>query len=94
MNEEIVGIIFGTSMLPATILAFYWGRAHLRRTERAAIAPPPVNAEVLERLDRMEQAIDAVAIEVERISEGQRFTNRLMSEQAPREALPAKGGVS
>jgi hypothetical protein len=28
----------------------------------------------------MEQALEAVAIEVERISEGQRFTTRLLSE--------------
>ena len=28
----------------------------------------------------MEQAIDAVAIEVERVSEGQRFVTRLLSE--------------
>ena len=39
MNADIVGIIFGTSMLPASIMAFYWGRAHLRKTERQAIAP-------------------------------------------------------
>jgi hypothetical protein len=32
------------------------------------------------RIERMEQAIDAVAIEVERVSEGQRFVTRLMTE--------------
>lgn len=34
------------------------------------------------RLSRLEQAVDAIAVEVERISEGQRFTTRLLSEQA------------
>ena len=34
------------------------------------------------RLSRLEQAVDAIALEVERISEGQRFTTRLLSEQA------------
>ena len=34
------------------------------------------------RLARIEQAVDAIALEVERISEGQRFTTRLLSEQA------------
>jgi hypothetical protein len=29
----------------------------------------------------MEQAIDSIAIEVERISEGQRFTTKLLSER-------------
>lgn len=36
------------------------------------------NAEISERFTRLEQAVDAVAIEVERIGEGQRYiTNRL-----------------
>jgi hypothetical protein len=33
------------------------------------------------RLARIEQAVDAIALEVERISEGQRFTTKLLSEQ-------------
>jgi hypothetical protein len=41
---------------------------------------PRVPQEVSGRLERMEQALEAVAIEVERISEGQRFTTRLLSE--------------
>jgi hypothetical protein len=32
------------------------------------------------RLDRLEQAVDAIALEVERISETQRFTTKLLSE--------------
>ena len=35
-----------------------------------------------ERLSRLEQAVDAIALEIERISEGQRFTTKLLSEQA------------
>jgi predicted oxidoreductase len=34
------------------------------------------------RLSRLEQAVDAIALEIERISEGQRFTTKLLSEQA------------
>jgi hypothetical protein len=41
---------------------------------------PRIPPEVAGRLERMEQAIEAVAIEVERISEGQRFTTKLLSE--------------
>jgi len=36
------------------------------------------------RLQRLEQAVDSIAIEVERISEGQRFTVALLSERLPR----------
>jgi hypothetical protein len=41
------------------------------------------------RLERMEQAIDAIAIEVERIAEAQRFQTRLLSERANDRALGA-----
>jgi hypothetical protein len=41
---------------------------------------PRLPSEVTDRLERMEQALDSVALEVERISEGQRFTTKLLSE--------------
>lgn len=36
------------------------------------------------RIERMEQAIDAIAIEIERISENQRFTTRLLAKREDR----------
>jgi len=39
-----------------------------------------VPEDVSYRLERIEHAIEAMAIEVERITEGQRFTTRLLSE--------------
>lgn len=61
-------------------------RAFARRMDRkgAAMAAAPSNLEP--RLDRIEQAIEAIAIEVERVSEGQRFTNKVIGEMR---ALPA-----
>jgi hypothetical protein len=38
-----------------------------------------MDSEARDQLQRMEQSIDAMAIEIERISEGQRFTTRLLS---------------
>lgn len=35
------------------------------------------------RLDRLEAAVDAIAIEVERISEAQRYTVKLLSDRLP-----------
>lgn len=40
------------------------------------------------RIERIENAVDAIAIEVERISEAQRFTVALLSERLP--ASPAE----
>ena len=54
-------------------------RAYARKLDSQA-RNPGVPMEVTSRLERMEHAIDAVALEIERISEGQRFTTRLLSE--------------
>jgi len=35
------------------------------------------------RLARIEAAVEAMSIEIERISEGQRFTTKLLSDQTP-----------
>jgi hypothetical protein len=61
-------------------------RAFTKRLERPAL-PPDNSAEVTARLERIEQAVEAVAIEVERIAEAQRFSAKLMSEQQLR-SLP------
>lgn len=55
---------------------------------------PQIPGEVLNRLERMEQAIDSIAVEVERISEGQRFTTKLLSEVRDSRALPQKSSAS
>ena len=56
-------------------------KALARRMDQRA-GQPRIPSEVMARLERMEQAIDSVAVEVERISEGQRFTTKLLSERA------------
>ena len=38
-----------------------------------------------ERLLRLEQAVDSIAVEVERISEGQRFLTKLQTDQPPQQ---------
>jgi len=61
-------------------------------TRRLIDRPPvvaPIPADVENRLERIEQAVEAVAIEVERISESQRYLTKLMAE--PR-ALPGSRG--
>ena len=54
-------------------------RAYSRRMD-AESRSPRLPTEISERLERMEHALDSVALEVERISEGQRFTTKLLSE--------------
>ena len=42
-----------------------------------------MNDESSQRLERLEQGMDAIAIEIERVSEGQRFVTKLLSEASP-----------
>ena len=45
--------------------------------------PPALPPETADRIARIETAVDTIALEVERISEGQRFVTRLISETRP-----------
>lgn len=38
----------------------------------------------------IENAVDAIAVEIERISEGQRFVTKLLTEQSPNASLPQR----
>jgi hypothetical protein len=40
-----------------------------------------------ERMTRLEQAVESIALEVERISEGQRFTTKLLADRAQAEPM-------
>jgi hypothetical protein len=68
------------SSVPIIAIGYPIARAYARRIEGTA-ARPAVPGDVTARLERMEQAIDSIAVEVERISEGQRFTTKLLSER-------------
>lgn len=66
-------------------------RAIVRRWDRQSLRPPMAE-DTSQRLERIEHAIEAMSIEVERIAEGQRFVTRLMTDRSPeRVALPLRG---
>lgn len=67
-------------------ILFFFGFRRWRRSARKR-APHMLSADS-ERLQRLEQGMEAVAIEVERISEGQRFVTKLLSESRSTEPLP------
>ncbi len=84
----IVAIVFSSLVLMTLLIAM--ARAFGRRRPAAgAQAVPP---EVLARLTRIEQAVEAVAIEVERISESERYSARLLTERLPERAPGAPNG--
>jgi hypothetical protein len=44
-------------------------------------APPPVDIENARKMEQLQQSVDTIAVEMERVSEGQRFVTKLLSEQ-------------
>ncbi|MCX5759914.1 MAG: hypothetical protein NTW72_00150 [Gemmatimonadetes bacterium] len=76
--DVVVPIAFFVTVI-ALVLGVPLVRAKIRREERSALTPP--DAMTAERLARIEAAVESIAIEVERISEGQRFTTRLLSDR-------------
>jgi len=82
---ELIPIVLFIS-IAATAIGVPLAKAYAKRIEKLP-REPQIPADVTARLDRMEHAIDAIAIEIERISEGQRFTTKLLSERADKAAV-------
>jgi hypothetical protein len=80
---SIVAVIFVFAPLAIGFARTLW-----KRSSRPAL-PPAVFNEAAQRLERVEAAVDAIAIEIERISEGQRFVTKLLSEGQPAQRLGA-----
>ena len=83
MGLSVLSIIFIGFPLAVGLAKAMW-----RRSTRPAI-PPQALTETAQRLERLESSVDAIAIEVERISEGQRFVTKLLSEGQSAPALGA-----
>ena len=76
------------AMIATIVVGTPIARAYARRLEREG-SRPALPDETQQRLERMETAIEAIAVEVERIAEGQRFTTRLLAERGTPQALDA-----
>lgn len=83
---QITGISVVALITVGMPLSIAFARLIFRRGTRPP--PPQIPKDVSDRLERMEQGIESVALEVERIGEGQRFVTQLMSDRASRAALP------
>lgn len=70
----VIGITISISMVAMAV-------ARMVSSRRRRELPESSLARIEERMERMEMAIDAIATEVERVAEGQRFTSRLLTER-------------
>jgi hypothetical protein len=85
VDEDIffIGAFFFTTIVLAFGIPIM--RAYLKRNENQL---PRSVIDLAARLSRMETTLDTMSVELERISEGQRFTTKLMTEREPVKALP------
>lgn len=72
-----------------------WTIVAFTRARRGKVVPSSPSPELLQpveqRLQRLEQTTEAIALEIERIAEGQRFVTKLLSDaehQPPRLGTP------
>jgi hypothetical protein len=78
----LAGFLGFITLLPLTIA---FARRIWRRSARAEVTLPP---EMRDRMESLERGVEAIALEVERIGEGQRFVTQALSQ---REKVPAIG---
>jgi hypothetical protein len=76
-------------MIAVIIIGWPLARAMGRRLERRADAPALPDPAITGQLQRIEQAVEAMSIEIERISESQRFMAKLQNGAAERAPLGA-----
>jgi hypothetical protein len=86
LDGELLHALGHVVLVPIGMYAVWrlFPRRSARRIGRegdSVIAGPP--GEFTDRLTRLEQSLDAVAIEVDRVGEGQRFMTNLLAEEEP-----------
>jgi hypothetical protein len=87
VDEPIAVMAASALTIIGALAGALWQRGRAWRDRVPAREP---NLEQIHaRFDRLEQLGDAMAVELERVSEGQRFTTRLLAERAVAQAPAA-----
>jgi len=69
------------SLITMTVMVSMVAQAWFKRPRNSG-ADSRQLTDIADRLSRLESAVDAIAVETERISEGQRFTTKLLNDRA------------
>lgn len=80
--NEIVPIVAILSVFVLAPIAIAMSRLIWKRATNAPRGGAALDHATQQKLEHLQQAVDTIAIEVERISEGQRFVTKLMSDRA------------
>ncbi|HEY1952741.1 MAG TPA: hypothetical protein VGG76_08035 [Gemmatimonadaceae bacterium] len=86
------GFAAGSFSILGVVLLLFFARRRWKGSARAGSAQ--LGPDSGRRLERLEQGMDAIAIEIERVSEGQRFVTKLLSEshRAADNMVPVESG--
>jgi hypothetical protein len=79
-GDDLWSAGFGGAAVMFAIFVPFIVRNRFRRNRQKAQPVTPIPGVADPRIDRMEQAIDTIAVEIERVSENQRFMTRLLTE--------------
>ncbi|MGH7648462.1 MAG: hypothetical protein ACREND_10120, partial [Gemmatimonadaceae bacterium] len=80
-------------MIVAIFFVVPIARAFARRIDKKPM-PSPLDKPLSEQLQRIENSVDSMAIEIERISEAQRYMARLQSDRSASPSLPPQHAAS
>jgi hypothetical protein len=79
----VVAVVI-VGMVGSLLAMSIWAWRAARKSPNREL-PSPIYEQ---RLEQLQQSIDAIAVEVERIAEAQRFSAKLLAERADTPALP------
>jgi len=86
-TDSILAISFFSALIcVAAAGAYAWGKWLKHRHDGQKLAAP--SSVDVDRIARLEQAIETLAVELERIGEGQRYATKILDERLP-QRLPA-----
>ena len=78
-SEEAVAVIAGEAIVFALIGIILYQIGWRRARSKFSRGGPEASG----RMDQLQNSVDAIAVEIERISEGQRYVSKLLNEGAP-----------
>ena len=84
-NFAVVAVII-IGMVASLSAITMWFIRGLKKSDRQREMPGAVQFE--QRFDQLQQSVDAIAVEVERIAEAQRFSAKLLADRVETPALP------
>lgn len=91
LNPEIIVIpfVFGFPTMAWIVRMTYRHKERMAELRRGGAGDLDTQA----RLERLEQSMESIAVEIERIGEGQRFVTRLLSTRPGEGVTPLSSGA-